>query len=97
MSTSEEAWRASKTPRRDIAAAALKHYEELSDKACHWMSVIPMALRLWEAQEDKDTALRALIAEMREPVRESGRECTAVSMSLVRDWADRLAALLPKE
>lgn len=91
MSTSEDVWRASKTHRRDVAAAALKHYEELADRACHWMSVIPMALRLWEAQEEKDAALRALIAEMR-----AGAH-SAEAAHDIEKWADRLAALLPKD
>lgn len=34
-------------PRAEQAQKALEHYDELSDRACHWYSLIPEAIKLW--------------------------------------------------
>jgi hypothetical protein len=38
----------SATPRHDLAEQARVHYEELSNAACSWNSVIPQAIDTWE-------------------------------------------------
>lgn len=35
------------TPRHELVAKALKHYDEVSSQACSWNSLIPEAIKLW--------------------------------------------------
>lgn len=61
------------TPLDDLERSALAHYEELSNKACHWLSTIPMAIRFYFDAKRKAAA----------PVPECGRSFDLEAVS----WA----------
>jgi len=46
-----------KTPIKDLAQNARKHYEEASTAIAHRSSVIPKAIDAWELQERANTRL----------------------------------------
>ena len=46
-----------RTPMKDLAEAARKHYEEASLSVCHWSSTIPRAIEAWERQEQANKRL----------------------------------------
>ncbi len=40
-----------RTPIKDLADAARRHYDRISVEACDWLSTIPHAIDAWELQE----------------------------------------------
>lgn len=49
-----------KATRKEIANSALKHYEELATKACHWTNTIEHALKFWADNEDMESSITEL-------------------------------------
>ena len=37
----------------ELCEGALRHYDEISTKACHWMNTIPQAIRFWYLERPK--------------------------------------------
>lgn len=37
----------------ELCASTLRHYEEISDKACYWVSTIPAAIKFWYLEKPK--------------------------------------------
>ena len=94
------------TPLDDLERSALAHYEELSGKACQWLSTIPHAIRFYFDAKRKDAAARPSLGTPSESldrlqteaerwaacVAGDGSTCSAAAKAL-RDIVAKAAAL----
>lgn len=99
-------------PRAELVQRALDHYDEISNQACHWMGIIPGAIRTWGELEEGETVagLRVEVALLRaalEAILQEPYGCPFCNSGKLRNplkghtddcgYALAQAALAPKE